>query len=209
MPQGIQSVNGSDIKMGCDNLVENGGREFCTSLHGSSESFLTDGNSSSINTSFSDWASELVTVKKNIATGEITTDYVLLTFRFDKPVKITSLFVDLLLCPQWSIGAPYISVYASNNITFNYVDDAKTNADFLANYSPIQAACNCELSTISLPLQPGEPAYSVWHILVSFNLQPSIQWVHVGEVRFLDTPSPEDHPLPKVFCTPQPLPGEL
>ena len=208
MPQGIQSVNGSDVKMGCGNLVENGGRTFCTSPHGHSESFLTDGNSSSINTSFSDWASELVTVKKNIATTEITTDYVLLTFRFDKPVKITSLFVDLLLCPQWNIGAPYITIFASNNILFNYVD-TRTNADFLANYNPIQTTCDCELSTISIPIQEGEPSYPVWHILVSFNLQPSIQWVHVGEVRFLDTPPVEDKPLPEVFCTPQPLPGEL
>ena len=204
VPQGIQSVNGSDIKMGCDNIVENAGKVYCL---GDSESLLTDGNSSSVNTSFSNWATDLVTVKKNAATAEINTDYVLLTFGFKKPVSITSLFVDLILCPQWNIGAPYISVYASNNVFFRLVNSL-TNADFLANYSPIQTSCDCELSTISLPVQEGEPSYRVWHILVSFIPQTSIQWVHIGEVRFLDIPSVEDNPLPEVFCTPQPLPGE-
>ena len=70
VPQGIESVNGSDVNMGCasrDSVV------VCR-LSGpcdSSQSYLSDGNSPAIDTSTSNWASQLVTVRKNKKNTEI------------------------------------------------------------------------------------------------------------------------------------------
>ena len=69
VPQGIESVNGSDVNMGCTSpLVDSGGGVIvCGSPSDCSTSYLVDGNSPDIDTSTSDWASELVTVRKNYA----------------------------------------------------------------------------------------------------------------------------------------------
>ena len=67
VPQGIESVNGSYVNMGCTSpLVDSGGVMVCNSTDCPS-SYLLDGNSPAINTSTSDWASQLVTVRKNDA----------------------------------------------------------------------------------------------------------------------------------------------
>ena len=60
VPRGIESVNGSDVNMGCTSpLVDSGGVMVCNSTDGNS-SYLLDDNSPAINTSTSDWASQLV-----------------------------------------------------------------------------------------------------------------------------------------------------
>ena len=63
VPQGIISRNGSSLDMGCSSsIVERDGVMVCDC---SSQSYLVDGVSSDINTSTSDWASQLVTVRRN------------------------------------------------------------------------------------------------------------------------------------------------
>ena len=117
VPQGIQSVNGSDVNMGCTSpLVDSGGVMVCNSSDCTS-SYLLDGNSPAIDTSTSDWASQLVTVRKNDAiSGYIPFDHVVLTFEFDTAVSLTSIELDLFLCPEWNIGAPFIAVYGDESI---------------------------------------------------------------------------------------------
>ena len=58
------------------------------------------------------WASELVTVRKNSGTAAIPYNRVLLTFTFNQFVSLTSIRMILFKCPQWGIGAPNITVYA-------------------------------------------------------------------------------------------------
>ena len=176
---GIESVNGSDVNMGCTSpLVNRGGVMVCEST-----SHLVDGCSPDINTSTCDWASQLVTVRRQRgSTSNIPFQHVLITFSFDKAVSLTGIELDLFICNEWKIGAPYITVYADNksSIVFNY-----HSALSLQHKVTDQSACD-SLSNISIPLQ-GQLAssfYSTWHILVSqFGI--SIDWVHVGEVRFL------------------------
>ena len=94
-PHGIESVNGSDINMGCTSpLVDSDGVMVCMS-----QSYLVDGCSPAIDTSTSDWASQLVTLRKT-QTNEITFDHVLLTFGFDTAVTLTSVVLDLFLCRE-------------------------------------------------------------------------------------------------------------
>ena len=100
----IESVNGSDINIGCTSPLV--GRK-CESI-----SHLVDGCSPDIDSSTSDWASQLVTVRKRGSTSDLPLTHVLLTFGFDTVVSLTGIELDLFICPEWKIGAPYITVYA-------------------------------------------------------------------------------------------------
>ena len=178
VPNRIESVNGSDVNMGCTSpLVGSGGR-ICEN-----RSHLIDGCSPDIDTSTSDWASQLVTVRKSGSTSNIPFTHVLLTFGFDTAVSLTGIELDLFLCPEWKIGAPYITVYGDEerNLVLNYFGGLP-----FENYIPNQSSCD-SLSTVSIAFvdRLAGSSYPTWHVLVS-QLQRSIDWVHVGEIRFLD-----------------------
>ena len=184
VPQEIESVNGSNVTMGCARPVGRiGGVTICGNFGsgGGVISYLLDGNSPAIDTSTSDWASQLVTVRKNDATLDIQFDHVILTFGFDTAVPLTSIELDLLLCPEWSIGTPFIAVYGDNSSALVY----SSSSNIIVNYIPNEISCD-SLSTVAISLQE-ELFYYNWHIVVTFAVQPDIEWVHVGEVRFLGT----------------------
>ena len=174
---GIESVNGSDMNMGCTGPVEGKGVTVCKNV-----SHLVDGCSPDIDTNTSDWASQLVTVRKSGHTSNIPFSHVPLTFGFDTNVSLTGIELDLFLCPEWKIGAPYITVHADEerNLDFNY----SAGLPF-ENYIPTQSSCD-SLSTVRIPFTSvlASSSYATWHILVS-QFQRSIDWVHVGEIRFL------------------------
>ena len=191
VPQGIESVNGSDVNMGCTSpLVDSGGVMLCNSSECPS-SYLLDGNSPAIDTGTSDWAPQLVTVRKNDANfSHIPFDHVVLTFGFDTAVSLTSIELDLFLCPEWNIGAPFISVYPNENNSLAFIYPS----DLLIQHTPLQTSCD-SLSNIAISFEELTTS-PTWHILVSFHTQPDIEWVHVGKVRFLGTDS-----TPTSMCT--------
>ena len=193
VPQGIESVNGSDVTMGCAQQLQTLGVQYCGRVGTDRTSYLFDEMSPTIDTSASNWASQLVTVRKNDATSDISYDYVVLTFDFSPAVSLTSIELDLFLCPELNIGAPNISVFADENGGGGLIF-LKENIDagvvILRNsVTPSQSSCG-SLSTVSIPLSNQETGkdYYTWHIVVSFDLQPNIEWVHVGEVRLLNAP---------------------
>ena len=199
VPQGIESVNGSDVNMGCASPPGVfGGMTICGSFSTGvgAISYLVDGISPAIDTSTSNWASRLVTVRKNDANDVIDIDHAVLTFHFDPAVSLTTIELDLFLCPELNIGAPRITLYADNNSNlFFSFRSGQAQSNFIKHDIPNKTSCD-SLSTVSIPLEQGGPSYSTWHILVSI-FQPDIEWVHVGEVRFLNTsdsgePSPTD-----------------
>ena len=185
VPHGIESVDGSDINMGCTSpLVDSDGVMICMS-----QSYLVDGCSPAINTSTSGWASQLVTVRKTksdrVTQGGNQYDHVLLSFGFDTAVTLTGIELDLFLCPNMNIDAPYITVFAveGSNLVFTY-DPLNNNSLPFQNYPPSQSSCD-SLSTINVTLIDilTDP-YLTWHILIS-SFTSSIDWVYVGEIRFL------------------------
>ena len=195
VPQGIESVNGSDVNMECEKRPSNfSGVTICGSLSAGATSYLVDDISPAIDTSTSNWASQLVTVRKNDANDDIDINHAVLTFGFDPTVSLTTIELDLFLCPKLNIGAPRITVYADNNsnLVFSF-RSGLTQSDFIIHYVPNKSSCD-SLSTVSIPLEGGESSYFTWHIVLS-DFQPDIEWVHVGEVRFLDTASDPD-PIP-------------
>ena len=178
VPQGIESVNGSAVDMGCIcPLVDSDGVMICLS-----QSYVVDDCSPAINTSTSDWASQLVTVRKT-QTDEIPFDHVLLTFGFDTAVTLTGIELDLFLCPEWGISAPFISAYFDEES--NLVFSGQSLNPPTQGRTPSQSSCN-SLSTVTINLGDGlrSTPYLTVHVLIS-SFSPFIDWVHVGEVRFL------------------------
>ena len=187
VPQGIETVNGSDINMGCASpLVGRGGVMVCNN----SESYLVDGCSPAIDTSTSNWASQLVTVRRNVANRVFDYDHVVLTFDFDTAVSPYSIEWDLFLCPEWNIGAPGIFVYGYEDSTLVFNPDM---GDFIGGTITHNQSCD-SLSTVGIGL--GDriiSSYHSFHIVVDFtSVSEETEWVHVGEVRFLLSAS-NDH----------------
>ena len=182
VPQEIESVNGSAVDMGCTSpLVDSGGVMVCGGC-----SYLTDGVSPDIDTSTSDWASQLVTVRRNEGTLEINNPHVRLTFGFDTAVSLTGIEMDLFLCPDWNIGAPSMTVYLDSDYNLVFRDALR----FVPPDNSPQSSCN-SLSTVNFT--GGElltRSYHTFHILVDLSQHDSIKWVHVGEVRFIGVNGP-------------------
>ena len=210
VPQGIESVNGSDVNMGCTSpLTNSDGVMVCGNTSNYATSYLSDGNSPAINTSTSDWASQLVTVRKNDgAAGFIMFDHVVLTFGFDTAVSLTSIELDLFLCPEWNIGAPIIAVYAyeSRDLVLRTIQSSPLGSKY---NQPSQSSCD-SLSTVSIPFREDavSSSYLTWHIVVYIS-QYTVEWVHVGEVRFLGRPAHPDHTVNSITSTPTPVFGKL
>ena len=185
VPRGIRAVNGSNVNMGCTSpLVDSGGVMVCSY---SNCSTLLDGISPAIDASTSDWASQLVTVRAEY----IPYPHVLLTFGFDTAVSLTGIELDMFLCPEWNIDAPRIIVYADveNNLVFN-------GSLPFQNYRPSQSSCD-SLSTVNISLgRFAGSSYRTWHIVVD-GFSEDIEWVHVGEVRFLGT---DEDPNAVITC---------
>ena len=211
VPRGIESVNGSNsVTMGCTSpLVDSGGVMVCES-----QSFLFDDCSPDIDTNTSDWASRLVTVRSEETAG-ITFPHVLLTFGFDTAVSLTGIEMDLFNCPDWNIGAPSISVHLNPDYNLTATYNMLIPLPFVfADVNTLQPSCD-SLSTITFsrgPFQSG--SYRTVYILVDLPYPSFIQWVHVGEVRFIGldspffclrpTPSSSTLPLPVLFSSSKP-----
>ena len=184
----VMEVNGSDMNMGCAIKVGDlSGMTFCGSL-GSGDgviSYLVDDETPAIDTSTSDWASQLVTVKLD---GD---SLIVLSFGFGIAISLTSIKLDLFLCPEWNIGAPLIAVYGDNSSNLPYT----SSSDFILNYTPNKTSCD-SLSTVTISVEEEmQLSYSNWHILVSTTTMLNIEWIHVGEVRFLGTDA-DSTPIP-------------
>ena len=185
-------MDGSDINMGCTSqLVDTDGVMICMS-----QNYLVDGCSPAIETSTSDWASQLVTVRKTqndrvTDAGGDPFDHVLLTFGFDTAVRLTEIELDLFLCPDMNINAPFITLYVDEESNLTFTHDSSTSLPF-QSYPPggtvLPTSCD-SLSTITITLSDilTDP-YITWHILFS-SFTSSIDWVYVGEVRLLESGS--------------------
>ena len=213
VPQGIDSVNGSSVNMGCNSsLVDSDGVMVCES-----RSYLVDGCSPDINTSTADWASQLVTVRKREGTLVNTFNefrHVLLTFGFDAAVSLTGIEMDWFLCSDWGIGAPSVTVYFNEDYNLTNTNIILTLPFVSADGNSLQSSCN-SLSTVTFSGGSLMGAYyRTIHILVTLSAHPSIEWVRVGEVRFIGIdgqtclqPTPSSSPLhPPLTLSPPSLP---
>ena len=184
IPKGTESVNGSRVDGGCKVIVVQ--KLFCGD---GTESFLTDDNDTVINTTDRNWASQLVTVRKNNRTYNFEYDHVIMSFLFLSPVSLTSIKLSLFKCPQWRIGPPNITVYASRGGDATFLNPETDVDSFvrLAQSQDDQSSCS-QLVSVTIPLKT-DTQYKNWYIVVSFEDQLDIDWVYVGEVQFYGAPS--------------------
>ena len=113
VPEGITSINGSVVNMGCTaELTDVDGITTCGSPGDGTMSYLIDGSSPEIDIGDPNWASQLVVAKRN-ENASASTDYVLLTFGFETDVSPTAIEIDLFLCSDWNFWATIISVYVN------------------------------------------------------------------------------------------------
>ena len=126
-------------------------------------------------------------MRKNSGTWYIPYDYAVLSFLFQLPVSLTSIRLSLFKCPQWGIGAPNITVYVDkvNDKNILNFDTWYRDTIPLAQFQDDQVSCN-GLVSVTIPLKT-DTQYRIWYIVVSFETQPDIDWVYLGEVRFFDT----------------------
>ena len=180
----IDSVNGSYVGIGCttplvSTVTEDGYFSVC-----GTDNYLVDGCSPELDTQASDWASELVTLRRNEGSIVLPFPNVFVSFVFDRPISPTGIEIDFFLCPEWNIGTDEVLAY------FN---DVATNSTLFA-LPDTPSAQSCEsLSTLMItPPVPGS-LYSDIHLLFDLSVNPNIEWVHIGDVRFLGSdiqPSP-------------------
>ena len=183
--------------MGCTSaLVNNSDVMTCNS-----QSYLVDGCSPDIDTSTSNWASQLVTVRRNEGTAAVSFAHVLLTFGFDTAVSLTGIEIDLFLCPDWGIGAPRITVYVDEEHNFVFNLSPNLSLPFTPHVQPSQSSCD-SLTTVHLSGDTLSVSYRTFHFLMDLSHQSSIQWVHIGDVRFLS----EGGGPAAGTCLPTPLP---
>ena len=169
--------------MGCpvEETVTIDGGMACGGNCSSSASYLVDGKSPDLNTSSPNWASQLVTVRKNGRDdGRIDYPHVLLSFIFEKPVSLSLIELDLFHCLEWNIGAPYLDVYSTNNTTsaLNILNSPRGSSR-----TP-QSSCD-SLQTVQVSIT-NMAFHHTWFIVVSFAGEPALDWVHIGEVRFTE-----------------------
>ena len=200
VPEGIQSANGSSETMGCNSsfIDESNNVTVCRS-----QSYLVDGCSPDINTNTSDWASHLVTVRRNEGTFDIDYAHVLLTFGFETAVSLTGIEIDLFHCPDWDIGAPRITVYVNQEYNLTFPSQGQ-GLYFLNHVVPSQSSCD-SLSTVGIH---GDIlvvySYHTFYILMDMCYNRSTtQLVYIGDVRFSISHSPSVHSFPVVCTTPQ------
>ena len=173
--------------MGCTcPLEDSDGVTLCRS-----QSYLVDGCSPDIDTSTSDWASQLVTVKSNEGTsGIIDYAHVLLTFGFETAVSPTAIEIVLFLCPEQGFGASHITVYVDREYNLTFPTQGKCDGPcFLPVVQPSQSSCDSLLTVnITGDLFDVGLYFHTFHIVVDLSPDPPIQWVYIGDVRIIGGP---------------------
>ena len=200
VPEGIESVNGSSETMGCTSpLEDSGGVTVCRS-----QSYLVDGCSPDIDTSISDWASQLVTVRRNDRSNDTDFAHVLLTFGFETAVSPTEIEIDLFLCHEQGIGSPFIKVYFNKDYNLIFPSHGQ-GLLFFPYVEPAQSSCD-SLSTVNISggLFKADLSFRTFHILVDLSSDSSIQWVYIGDIRFLKNGTSHHNtcsPIVQLFTT--------
>ena len=181
IPEGIVSINGSVVNMGCTaELTDVDGITTCGSRGDGAMSYLIDGFSPEIDTGDPNWASQLVVMKRN-ENASASADYALLTFGFETDVSPTAIEIDLFLCSDWNFWVSRIFVYV--NEEFDLVFTSTLSRYDVSPYL-LDSLCG-SLSTVALsPYNIN--SYQTFHIVMDFPFnEPEFQYIHIGEVRFV------------------------
>ena len=180
---GLQSVNGSASNGGCTNSITTSvtGLSLCHSGNSS----LVDGVVPTLPPSLAgvnDWAAGFFTANRNGGT------FIEIGFEFVRSVgKLTQIELDLFNCPEWSIAAPNISVYSYS--LFPAWLPPRTIITHIGSVTTLNSTSCDSITTVLIPLQRRVNAI-IYYLEFTFDNAPSVQWVHLAEVRFFNSTPP-------------------
>ena len=188
LPDGLQSVNGSNITGGCQEscvMMPISGTTIngcdCPGSTTPASGVLIDSDIPSIDTTqHGTWASGLFVVNRN---GQ---DSFVIGFSFDSSFFLRELEVTYFDCPIWGAGVTTINVYSSFLFPSFFIA-ASTNIGVLSLVGDTFPSCT-SLRTISISVQSTEST-DIYFIEFSFAGGSSVNplnWLHLGEIRFSD-----------------------
>ena len=176
-------MNGSASNGGCTNSTTTSvtGLSLCRSDNSS----LVDGVVPTLPPSLvgaNDWAAGLFTVNRNGGT------FIEIGFEFVRSVgKLIQIELDLFNCPEWGIAAPNISVYSYS--LFAAWLPPRTIITHIGSVTTLNSTSCDSITTVLIPLQ--QTIYSIiYYLEFTFDDAPSVQWVHLAEIRFFNSTPP-------------------
>ena len=177
----MKPVNGSASNGGCTNSSTTSvtGLSLCRSGNSS----LVDGLVPTLPPSLvgeNDWAAGLFTVNRNRGTS------IEIGFDFGRSVKLTQIELDLFNCPEWSIAAPNISVYSY--ASFPAMLPPRTIITHIGSVTTLNSTSCDSIITVLVALQSKDT--SRYYLEFTFDDAPSVQWVHLAEIRFFNSTPP-------------------
>jgi len=178
---GLKPVNGSTSNGGCTNSITTSvtGVSLCRSGNSS----LVDGVVPALPPSLAgvnDWAAGLFTVNTRTPTE--------IAFDFGRSVELTQIELYLFNCPEWSIAAPYITVHSWPAFP-GMLSSPDRFATRLGSVTTLNSTSCDSIVTVLIPLQ--KTVNSIFYYLeFTFDGAPSVQWVHLAEVRFFNSTPP-------------------
>jgi len=175
LPDGLQSVNGSDPTGGCSRPAVRG--LICVELDEGGTSDLTDCVIPSLGEFQSNWAAGFFTVNMS---GQSSFH---IGFDFSRPVSFTRVELDLFNCPEWGIAAQTITMYEYAVGILNFFAVA---ARALGHTKASTTSCT-SIVRVVIPLELPQSSTPSYAIDFTFdNTATNIQWVHIAEVTFLE-----------------------
>jgi len=175
LPDGLQSVNGSNPTGGCSRPAAEG--HFCVELDEGGTSDLTDCVIPSLEGFQGNWTAGLFTVNRSRQSS------IYIGFEFNSSVNFTRVELDLFNCPEWGIAAQTITVYEYTLGILNFVADAATT---LGHTTASTTSCISIVRVVIPLVLPQNPTY-IYVIDFTFDITATnIQWVHIAEVTFLE-----------------------
>ena len=176
-------MNGSASNGGCTNSSTTAftGVSLCRSGNSS----LVDGVVPTLPSSLvgvSNWAAGLFTVNRNRETS------IEIGIQFDRAVELTQIELDLFNCPEWGIAAPNITVYRWTLFPAT-LPTPRTIAPRLGSVTTLDSTSCDSITTVLIPLQQTMN-FMFYYLEFTFDDAPSVQWVHLAEVRFFNSTPP-------------------
>jgi len=176
LPDGLQSVNGSDPTGGCSRVAPQG--RFCVELDEGGTSDLTDCVIPSLGGFQGRWAAGLFTVNRARSAQSFH-----IGFDFNSSVDFTKVELDLFNCPKWDIAAQTITVYEYTHGILSFI---RPTARALGHTTTNITSCT-SIVRVVIPLElPQNPAPFYIIDFTFDNTTNNTQWVHIAEVRFLE-----------------------
>ena len=192
---GLQSVNGSDPTGGCTDptISRFPGVGVCHTGNSS----LVDGSIPTLCPSqvgVTNWAAGLFTVNRSGRTS------IEIGFGLSTSVRLIQVELELFNCPEWGIAAPNITVYTWVQFP-SVLPSPRAIATRLGGVTTLTSTSCNSITRVLIPLQQSGSA-QFYYLEFTFDGAPSVQWVHLAEVRFFDSiPSPIPVPTTSSMST--------